>query len=67
MSMGIPMFSHVMIYEMLAVCQRVGLNSDVLRLRPNRLATPRVLGDSLDKHILCNDIWDPAATSLYAA
>ena len=62
-SMGIPMFSHVMIYEKLAVCQRVGLNSDVLRLRP----TPRVLGDSLDKHILCNDIWNPAATSLYAA
>ena len=47
--MGIPMFSHVMIYEKLAVCQRVGLISGVLRLRPNRLATPRVLGNSLEK------------------
>ena len=65
--MGIPMFSHVMIHEKLAVCQRVGLISDVLRLRPNRLATPHVLGDSIDKHILRNDMWDSAATSLYAA
>ena len=39
MSMGIPMFSHVIIYEKVAVCQRVGLISVVLRLRPNRLAT----------------------------
>ena len=41
-SMGIPMFSHVMINEKLAVCQHVGLMTVVLRLRPNRLATPCV-------------------------
>ena len=66
-SMGIRVFSHARIYEKLAVYQRVGLVSIVLRLRPNMLATARVLGDSLHKHILCNDFWDPAATSLYAA
>ena len=54
------MFSHVMIYERVAVCQRVGLISVVLMLRQNRLATQRVLGDSLDKQ---NDFWAPAATS----
>ena len=43
-SMGIPMFSHAMIYEKVAVCQCVVLISVVLRLRPNRLATQRVLG-----------------------
>ena len=66
-SMGFSMFSHVMIYEKLAICQGLGLISVVLRFRPNRLATQRVLGDSLEKHILCNDFWTPAATSLYAA
>ena len=45
------MFSHVMIYEKVAVCQRVGLISVVLRLRPKRLATLRVLGDSLEKFL----------------
>ena len=64
---GFACFSHARIYEKLAVYQRVGLVSIVLRLRPNMLATARVLGDSLHKHILCNDFWDPAATSLYAA
>ena len=59
-SRGIPVFSHVMIYERVAVCQRVGLISVVLMLRQNRLATQRVLGDSLDKQ---NDFWAPAATS----
>ena len=61
------MFSHVMIYEKVAVCQRVGLIDVVLRLRSNRLATQRVVADSRDKHTLCNDFWAPAATSLYAA
>ena len=41
--MVIPMFSHVMIYQKVAVCQRVGLISVDLRLRPKRLATQRVL------------------------
>ena len=55
-----------MIYENLAVCQRVGLISVVLA-RPNRPATPRVNGDFLEKHILCNNDFSAPATSPYAA
>ena len=49
-SMGIPVFSHVAVYEGLAVCQPVALISVALRLRLRRHATPGVLGDHLEKH-----------------
>ena len=41
-SMGIRVFSHARIYEKLAVYQRVGLVSIVLRLRPEQCLQPRV-------------------------
>ena len=56
------MFSHVMIYEKVAVCQRVGLIFVVVRFRPNRFATQRVLGHSLR----ATTSGAPAVTSLYA-
>ena len=49
-SMGIPVFSHVVVYERLKVFQRVGLISVALRVGMKRLATPRVLGFMLRGH-----------------
>ena len=68
-SRGVPMSWNNLIYEKVAVCQRVGLISVcvVLRRRPSSFATQHALWDSLDKHILCNAFWAPATTSLYAA
>ena len=54
MSVGIPVFSRVMIYEKLAVCQRV---------EPDFCCCEA----SLDKHVPRNDFSAPVATSLYAA
>ena len=48
--MGIPVFSHVVVYERLKVFQRVGLISVALRVGMKRLATPRVLGFMLRGH-----------------
>ena len=45
----------------------ISLIAIVLKLRPNRLATSHVNGDSLDTHSVCNDFSAPAATSLYAS
>ena len=62
-SMGIPMFSHVMIYEKVGVCQGVGVIS--VGFPRTGLQRSVYLGkqkNSLDTHILCNDFWASAAT-----